>query len=76
MTGASGQPALALSLSSEEIEIISELLENGRDKLLVEIRRTDHRVFREELRHRLAVVENVLERTRSLRERATTGPSW
>jgi len=43
-----------------------ELLEDARTKLLVEIRRTDHRKFRDELRQRLTLVERLLERSRML----------
>jgi len=53
------------SLSSEEIAILSELLESERAKLLVEIRHTDHRVFRDELRHRLEMVEDLARRWRA-----------
>jgi len=53
------------SLSSEEIAILSELLESERAKLLVEIRHTDHRVFRDELRHRLEMVEGLARRWRA-----------
>jgi len=51
-----------LHLSTEELEILAELLEGARDKLLVEIRHTHHRSYRDELRHRLALVEGLLER--------------
>jgi hypothetical protein len=46
-----------LNFTSEELGLLSELLEAARVKLLVEIRHTDHRAFRDELRHRLALVE-------------------
>jgi hypothetical protein len=39
-------------------------LESEREKLLIEIRHTDHRAFRDDLRHRLAMVEGLLERCR------------
>ena len=51
-----------LSLSGEEFEILAELLESERAKLLVEIRHTDHRAYRDELRHRLDLVERLGER--------------
>lgn len=51
-----------LNLNGEEVAIIGELLESEQSKLLVEIRHTDHRVFREELRRRLAAVDRLLER--------------
>jgi hypothetical protein len=51
-----------LSLNAEEFEVLAELLESERTKLLVEIRHTDHRLFRDELRHRLNAVEALLAR--------------
>ncbi len=51
-----------LDLSGEEAMLLAELLESARARLLIEIRRTDHRAFRDELRHRLAVLERVIER--------------
>jgi hypothetical protein len=45
-----------LNLNSDELAVLSELLESERAKLLVEIRHTDHRTFREELRRRLTTV--------------------
>jgi len=59
----------SLDLETEELTIVSELLESERSRLLVEIRHTDHRSYREELRHRLDVVERLLERAQTL----TTG---
>jgi len=54
-----------LNLNSEELAVLSELLESERTKLLIEIRHTHHRSFRDELRHRLALVEGLLERCRT-----------
>jgi hypothetical protein len=51
-----------LNLNSEELAVLAELLESELDKLLIEIRHTDHRSFRDELRHRLTLVEELLER--------------
>ena len=51
-----------LSLSSEDREILSELLESERSRLLVEIRHTDHRSYREQLKSRLELVEKLIER--------------
>ena len=48
-----------LELSSAELEVLAELLESERAKLLVEIRHTDHRSYRTELRERLETVERV-----------------
>ena len=52
----------SLSLTGEESAILSELLESARIKLLVEIRHTDHRAYRDELRHRLDLVEGLAAR--------------
>ncbi|HUI55462.1 MAG TPA: hypothetical protein VLY04_10845 [Bryobacteraceae bacterium] len=51
-----------LNLTNEELAILAELLESERTKLLIEIRHTDRRSFRDELRHRLMVVEGLVER--------------
>ena len=53
-----------LNLNGEEVAILAELLESERAKLLVEIRHTHHRAFRDELRHRLTLVEELAERCR------------
>jgi hypothetical protein len=53
-----------LNLNNEEFAVLTELLESTHTKLLIEVRHTDHRVFRDELRRRLAVVERLLERCR------------
>lgn len=45
-----------------ELEILAELLESARVKLLIEIRHTHHRACRDELRHRLTLVESLPER--------------
>jgi hypothetical protein len=68
-------PAYApLSLSNEELRILGELLESERAKLLVEIRHTDHRAFRDELRHRLTLVEGMADRCRErLKTNEATG---
>ncbi len=52
----------SLSLDSEDLAILSELLDSERAKLLVEIRHTHHRTFREELRDRLARIESLIRR--------------
>ena len=51
-----------LNLTSEEFAILAELLETAHTRLLVEIRHTHHRTYRDELRHRLTLVEGLLER--------------
>ena len=53
-----------VSLSPEELAILAELLESEHAKLMIEIRHTHHRAFREELRHRLSVVEELVGRLR------------
>ena len=50
-----------LHLDSEELGILGELLESERTKLLIEIRHSHHRAFRDELRHRLDVLERLAE---------------
>jgi hypothetical protein len=53
-----------LSLNEEEFRILAELLESERAKLLVEIRHTDHREFRDRLRERQRVVDTLADRLR------------
>ena len=54
-----------LDVSSEELEVLAELLESERAKLLIEIRHTDHRSYRAQLRERLAIVERLEERVKT-----------
>jgi hypothetical protein len=54
---------LYFQLAGEELTVLNELLESERLRLMVEIRHTDHRAFRDELRHRLEIVEHLLEET-------------
>jgi hypothetical protein len=54
---------LYFQLAGEELTVLNELLESERLRLMVEIRHTDHRAYRDELRHRLEVVEHLLEET-------------
>ena len=61
MESVSHQP---IQLNSEESELIAELLESERARLMVEIRHTDHRAYRDELRQRLDSVESLLGRCR------------
>jgi len=51
-----------LDFSAEELEILAELLDSERTRLLIGIRHTDHRAYRDELRHRLALIEKLIER--------------
>jgi hypothetical protein len=58
------EPVVSFHFTGEEFSIMDELLESERSRLLVEIRHTDHRNYRDELRHRLDVVEVLLERSK------------
>jgi hypothetical protein len=49
--------------SEEEITLIGELLEAERARLLVGIRHTFHREYRDELHRRLDLVERLIKRT-------------
>ena len=53
-----------IQLNSEQAELVAELLESERARLMVEIRHTDHRAYRDELRQRLDAVESLLGRCR------------
>ncbi len=53
-----------LVLDDEQYAIVGDLLESERTRLLVAIRHSDHRAFREELRRRLTAVEALIERLR------------
>jgi len=48
-----------LRLNSEELALLAELVESERTKLLIEIRHTARRSFRDGLRHRLTLVESL-----------------
>lgn len=54
----------SLELMEEELAILGELLESERARLLIEIRHTHHRSFRDDLRRRLELVESVAGRCR------------
>lgn len=54
--------AQQLVLSSPEVDLIRQLLKNEQNKLLVEIRHTDSRLFRNGLKERLALVEVLSQR--------------
>ena len=53
-----------LNLEGEEAAVVTELLESEQARLLVEIRHSHHRAFRELLRDRLTIIENLLARCR------------
>lgn len=55
----------SLNVTTEELAILAELLESERTKLLIEIRHAAHRAFRDELRHRLTLIEGLAQRCRS-----------
>ena len=50
-------PGVSFNLAGEDLLVLTKLLEAEQSRLLVEIRHTDHRSFREELRRRLSIVE-------------------
>ena len=54
---------LYFQLAGEELTVLNELLESERLRLMVEIRHTDHRAYRDELRQRLDIVEHLLQQT-------------
>jgi len=58
--GAAAQAAQPLVLTADERSVLAELLEAERAKLLVEIRHTDHRAYKQGLRVRLEIVEKML----------------
>ncbi len=51
-----------ITLSSEQIAALTEVLESERARLLVEIRHTRHRAYRDGLHHKLDLVDQVLDR--------------
>jgi len=53
-----------LNLDTEQLAILAELLESERAQLLIEIRHAHHRAFRDELRQRLTLVEDLADRCR------------
>ena len=58
-------PHEPLNLAGEELAILAEVLESAHARLLIEIRHTDHRAFRDVLRHRLELVESLIARCAS-----------
>lgn len=57
-----GAARVTFAPNSEELALIAELLDSEQARLLVEIRHTDHRAYRDELRRRLEVVERLRKR--------------
>jgi len=64
-----------LHFTSEELAILSELLESAHANLLVEIRHTDHRSYRNELRRRLELVERLIKVCRPHPHMRDTAPA-
>ncbi len=54
-----------LNLSDEEVDQLDRLLVHEIDTSRVELRHTDDRTFRDEIRHRLDVVQHLHERMHS-----------
>jgi hypothetical protein len=52
----------SLNLGNQEVALLSEVLESEYAKLLVGIRHTFHRSYRDELHRRLDLVEILIER--------------
>ena len=56
-------PARApLALTSTEQSIVAELLASERNRLLVQIRHADHRLYRDSLQDRLKLIEDLAQR--------------
>lgn len=51
-----------INVNSQEIAVLADLLESERARLLVEIRHTHHRAFRNELQQRLTIIEVLADR--------------
>lgn len=51
-----------LNIEGEQLALLLEILESAHARMLVGIRHTDHRSFRDELRHRLSIVEQLIAR--------------
>jgi len=51
---------MELTLSSRESEFLLEMLEEHHRELLREIARTKHRDFREDLKHKVAMLESIV----------------
>jgi hypothetical protein len=52
--------AKALHFTGDELNLLTEILESEKARLTVEIRHTDKRLFREDLKHRLTLVDELL----------------
>jgi hypothetical protein len=58
----SATPQRLIGLNSGELAILLEVLESERSKLMIEIRHTDHRAYRDDLRRRLTLLEGLIAR--------------
>jgi len=52
----------SLALTGRDIAILGELLESERNRLLIQIRHTDHRTYRDVLCDRLKIIEELAQR--------------
>lgn len=57
---------ISLDLTSEERDLLMELLTNESEEMPAEIRRTETPSFRDELKERRSLLESVLAKVRSL----------
>jgi len=53
------------NLTSRDVAILAELLEAERTRVLVEIRHTNHRAYRDELKERVNALEDLIQRFRT-----------
>jgi hypothetical protein len=51
-----------MEFTSEEAEVLREVLQHGLSEIDVEVFRTDTRDFREMLKHRRVILEKILEK--------------
>lgn len=58
--------SVTLELSRERLTVLVQVLESEQARLLVEIRHTDHRSYRDQLRHRLDAIEQLIDSCRSV----------
>ena len=56
---------MPLELTDEETTVLSEVLESVLGELRVEVRRTQTRTYHDDLKHREALLEGLLEKLRS-----------
>jgi len=63
-----------LNVEGEQLALLLEILESAHARMLVGIRHTAHRVFRDELRHRLQLVEQLIQRCPAARPREYQPP--